>query len=205
MSHPILQAIEQRATTANFDAIKDVPAAQVADLVYFATRAASAYNLQNWRFIAVRSREAKLRLRQLVHKHATVMEAPITFIVCGQLADPHVLPGRLAPAVELGMMSQEMVTDWVAEAHRLYDADPEYRRDEAIRSASMGATTLMQAAQAMGLGSAPVIDFDTHAVKKAFGLAMDELPAMLLAVGYPALDNIPRKPRRPMSEVFEIR
>jgi nitroreductase len=89
-------------------------------------------------------------------------------------------------------------------AHGGLDNNPERQRDEAIRSASMGAMTLMLAAQGMGLVSGPMIGFDPAGVAKEFNLTTDDVPAMLVAVGYSAPGNWPQKPRLPVKEVLSI-
>lgn len=63
MKNPIIAAIESRVSTNMFDADKALTDEQIEELVRLATRAPTAYNLQNWRFIAVRTVEAKARLR----------------------------------------------------------------------------------------------------------------------------------------------
>lgn len=204
MTHPVLQAIEARSTTNLFDASRDIATTQIGELVHLATRAATAFNLQNWRFIAVHTPAAKSQLRSVAWDQAKITEAAVTFIVCGQLADESVLAERLAPAVDAGIMSAEMVPGWVAGARGLYHEQPQRQRDEAVRSASFGAATLMQAAQGMGLGTSPMIGFDAEAVAYEFDLAANEIPVLLVAVGYAMPENWPRKPRRPLEEVLQL-
>lgn len=204
MTHPIIQAIEERRTTNLFDAALDLDDAQIAELVRLATTAPTAFNLQNWRFIAVRTADAKARLRKVAWDQAKVTEAAVTFIVCGQLADHRRMAERLAPVVDAGIMPAEMVPGWEGAAKNLYFEQPQRQRDEAMRTATFGAGTLIHAAQAMGLGSAPMIGFDAEAVAREFALAPDEIPVLLLAVGYAAPQNWPRKPRRPLSQVLEL-
>ena len=62
----------------------------------------------------------------------------------------------------------------------------------------------MYAAQAMGLGSAPMIGFDAEAVSREFKLAADEVPVLLVAVGVATPENWPQKPRRPLSQVLQL-
>lgn len=204
MTHSILQALEARSTTNLFDVSRDVTAAEIGELVRLATMAATAFNLQNWRFIAVHTPQAKRRLRKLAWDQAKITDAAVTFIVCGQLADEGVLAERLAPAVDAGIMAADMVSAWVGAAHSLYYEQPQRQRDEAVRSATFGAATLMQAAQAMGLGSSPMIGFDAAAVSDAFGLAADDIPVLLVATGYAMPENWPRKPRRPVAQVLQL-
>src|SRR5258707_4410522 len=64
---------------------------------------------------------------------------------CGQLADYSALEGRLAPSADAGFMSPELVAGWVGAAKGLYDDKPQLQRDEAIRSATFGAGSLLYA------------------------------------------------------------
>lgn len=200
----IITAIEERRTTVLFDTNRDIDDEQVSELVRLATRAPTSFNLQNWRFIAVRTAEAKARLRAVAWDQAKITEAAVTFIIIGKLADEQTLPDRLAPAVEAGIMPAQMVDGWVAGAGSLYKDQPWRQRDEAVRTATLGATTLMLAAHAKGLGAGPMIGFDADAVGATFGLAANEIPVMLIAVGYGTPDNWPQKPRRPVEDVLSF-
>lgn len=204
MSHPIIEAIEQRRTINLFDTSRGITDEQIAELVALATRAPTSFNLQNWRFVAVHTPEAKARLRRVGWDQAKITEAAVTFIVCGQLTDERVLADRLAPVVEAGIMPAPMVQGWEAGARSLYFEQPWRQRDEAVRTATFGAATLIFAAHAMGLGAAPMIGFDPEAVARDFNLRPDEIPVMLLGVGYATSQNWPQKPRRPLSEVLEL-
>ena len=204
MIHPTLHAIQSRSTTNLYDAARAIPTAQIGELVHLATRAATAFNLQNWRFIAVHSTAAKARLRAVAWDQAKITDAAVTFIICGQLADEKVLAHRLAPAVDAGIMPAEMVPGWVGGARSLYHEQPQRQRDEAVRSAAFGGAMLMQAAQAMGLGSTPMIGFDPEAIVREFGLAENEVPVLLVAIGYALPENWAQKPRRPLAEVLQL-
>lgn len=202
MTHPIITAIEERRTTVLFDPSHQLDDAQIGELVRLATRAPSSFNLQNWRFIAVRTPEAKAQLRAIAWDQAKITEAAVTFIVCGQLADAKTLPERLAPSVEAGIMPAPMVDGWVGGAASLYQDQAWRQRDEAVRSATFGASTMIYAAHALGLGAGPMIGFDQDAVAREFGLAANEIPVMLLAVGLGTAANWPQKPRRPLEQVL---
>lgn len=75
MTHPIQHAIETRVSVNRFDPGRPLADEVVASLVRQATRAPSAYNLQNWRFIAVRSEDAKARLQPVAHGQRQVVDA----------------------------------------------------------------------------------------------------------------------------------
>lgn len=202
-THPAIALIEARISANRFDASHVLSDAEIETLVRLATRAPTAYNLQNWRFIAVRTAESKARLHALAYGQAKVSDAAVTFIVCGSLPDHQTLGKRLMPFVEAGHMPAEMSSSWQEGARTKY-ADPQAARDEAVRSASLGAATLMHAAQALGFVSGPMIGFDAAGLASEFGLKDDEVPVMLVPVGRAAPGNWPQKPRRPLAEVLTI-
>jgi nitroreductase len=177
---------------------------QIRELVRIATTAPTSFHLQNWRFIAVRTPEAKARLRPIAWDQAMVTDAAVTFIVCGQLADHSVIPKRLAPVVKAGIMPAGMVPDWENLVRGLYFEHPQRQRDEAVRTGAIGATAMIYAARSLGLGSTPMIGFDAEAVHREFGLADDEVPVMLLSIGAERPGNWPQKPRRPVADVLEL-
>jgi hypothetical protein len=60
-------------------------------------------------------------------------------------------------------------------------------------------------ARSMGWGSTPMIGFDATAVRTEYGLANNEIPVMLLAVGPMREGNWPSKPRLPVLDVLSFR
>lgn len=78
--HPALTLIQQRASINHFDSRHTLDDPLIESLVRLATRAPSAYNLQNWRFVAVRSAGAKARLRALAFDQPKVEEASVCFM-----------------------------------------------------------------------------------------------------------------------------
>ncbi|MGN8115359.1 nitroreductase family protein [Labrys sp. 22185] len=196
--------IESRVSANHFDPSHVLSDAEIGELVRLATLAPSAYNLQNWRFIAVRERPAKERLRAAAYGQAKVSEAAVTFIVCGTLAGSVDLGARLRPSVEAGLMPAAMAEGWVEAVRQQFTGNAQAERDEAIRSASLAAAMLILAASASGLASGPMTGFDAEAVRAAFGLQPDEIPVMLVAIGRAADGNGPQKPRRPLEEVMVL-
>lgn len=203
MPHPTIRLIEKRASATRFDPSHELTNAEIEDLVRLATRAPTAYNLQNWRFIAARTSDAKARLRKLAYGQVKVSEAAVTFIICGQSPDHTTIAERLLPFVEAGHMPHDAASGWQESVKTKY-AEAGAARDEAIRSATLGAATLMYAAEAMDFASGLMGGFDADAVVREFGLAQNEIPVMLLAVGRMRQGNWPQKPRRPLSEVLQI-
>jgi nitroreductase len=177
---------------------------RIAELIAYACEAPSAYNLQNWRFIAVKSPAAKQRLCERAYGQRQVLDAAVTIIVIGTLNGHESIRANIEPMVGAGLLSEQELRSWVEDTQRDYEADPRKQRDEAIRSASLAAMTLMAAAQGMGLASGPMGGFDAEAVHAEFGLGPAEIPVMLVAIGRAAADNWPRKPRRHALDLLSI-
>ena len=204
MSNAIIESIASRHTTKYYDPASRLSDDQIRDLVRIGTSAPTSFHLQNWRFIAVRTAEAKSRLRPIAWNQPAITEAAVTFIMCGQLAHSNVTADRLAPVVKAGIMPSDMVPDWVGAARGLYDEHPQRQRDEAVRTATFGAAAMIYAARSMGFGSTPMIGFDDVAVHREFGLADDEIPVMLLTIGHEREGNWVQKPRRPLSDILDF-
>jgi nitroreductase len=203
-TNAVIECILSRTAAKYYDTSAILSDDVIRDLVRIGTTAPTSFHLQNWRFIAVRSREAKARLRPIAWDQPATTEAAVTFIVCGQLVETSVIPERLAPLVKAGVMPESMVPDWEIPARNLYMAYPQRRRDEAVRTATFGAAAMIYAARSLGLGSTPMIGFDADAVHREFGLADDEVPVMLLSVGPERQGNWAQKPRRPVAEVLDL-
>ncbi len=204
IQNPIETLIEQRVSSNVYDTSRSLSDAQISTLVRLATRAPSAFNFQNWRIIAVRTAEAKQRLMSVAYGQQKVVDAAVTFIFCGTLA-PHVgLARALQPSLDAGILQPSLVDAWVTMAKGMYDGNSQFQRDEAIRSASLAAMTLMLAAAGQGLATGPMIGFDPQGLAREFQLGASEVPVMLVTAGYAAPGNWPQKPRKLLHEVLEM-
>jgi nitroreductase len=194
--------IKARASSSSYDATRGLSREEIGELVDLATQAPSAFNMQNWKFIAVHSPEAKERLLPLAYGQPKVVDAAVTFIICGTLDEHLTMPAALAPTRDAGIIDQATYDGWVGAVNNMYGSNPVMQRDEAVRSASLAAMTLMLAAQDKGLISCPMIGFDPAGVAAAFALAPTDVPVMLVTVGYSGPGNWPKKPRKPVAEVL---
>ncbi len=199
--HPFLRLIRERCSVERFDSERELDEQEIRELIADATYAPSSFNIQHWRFVAVRRPEDKQRLKQAAYGQQQVADAAVTFIILGDTQAVDKLPSIVEQAVELGALAEGKAAAWVRMAREIY-ADPVLARDEAVRSASLAAMTLMLAAEARGLASGALSGFDIERVKKEFDIDERYVPVMLLAVGHPAGSEQPRQPRLPVDEVL---
>ena len=159
MTNPIIESLVSRSTTSLYDPAVTLTDDQIRELVRIATTAPTSFHLQNWRFIAVRTPEAKARLRPIAWDQPKITAAAVTFIICGQLTDPSVVR---APGTG-GGSGHHAARDGAGIGKRRTRSvfrKPQCQRDEAIRTGAFGATAMIYAANALGLGSTPMIAFD---------------------------------------------
>lgn len=158
----------------------------------------SSFNLQHWRFVVVRDPKNKARLRQAAFNQEQVETASAAIVVVGKLTaheDAARIFAEAPPKVRDSMVP--MITGF-------YTDKPQPQRDEAIRSASLAAMTLMLAAYDMGYATGPMIGFDPKAVAKQIGLDENHIPVMIVVIGKQVGELRPRASRLPISEVVRL-
>lgn len=199
----ILDLIRNRLTIERFEPGRTLDEQTVRDIVDDAIQAPSSFNMQHWRFVAVRRPEDRERLAGAAYGQRQVADAPLTFILLGDLQAVEHLPAVLERAVESGAMTANQAESWIRQAGEIY-ADPQLSRDEAIRSCSLAAMNLMLAAEARGLGTGVLIGFDPQRVMRDFDIPERYLPVMLVTLGWPAETDQTRKPRLTVDEVLHF-
>jgi nitroreductase len=199
-----LSIITSRTSANNFDSTASLTAAQIEELVSYTQNAPTAFNLQNWRVVAFSSKAQKEALKAAAYGQQKVADAAVTFVVVG-IKDGYKEIARLAkPLLDNGAIDQAAYDGWVGMTVGSHENNPQLQHDEAFRSASLAAMTLMYAAQAKGYVSGPMSGFVPDQVSTVAGLGPNEIPVILVAVGPAAPGNWPRKPRRPLAEQVKI-
>lgn len=200
----VKEALQRRAATNFFDASKKLEDEQIKDIVRLSTLAPTAFNLQNWHFVAVKSDEAKQRLYEAAFKQQKILDAAVTFIICGEM-EPHKKFDRVAKSlVERGGVSEADAKSWHKKVISALENNTIAQHAEAYRSASLAAMALMLAAEEKGLATGPMSGFDPAAVRATFDLAETRIPVMLVSVGYAADGNASQNARLDVEEVLDI-
>jgi nitroreductase len=176
-------------------------------IVESATQAPSSYNLQPWEFVVLREGETQEALRAAAYDQEHVTGAAASVIVLGN-KDPEAHAQTVVDdMLEKGYLPNEDVAEGVLDnVAGMADLPDEERRVWTVRSTSLVAMNLMNAAWAEGVASCPIGGFDPEAVLDAFDIDGDQYePVMLLTMGIPADDagelQAERKYRRPVDEV----
>lgn len=158
----------------------------------------SSFNLQHWRFVVVRDPARKAEIRQAAWNQEQIETASAVIVVCAKL-DAHQDAERLYADTPKSVRDR-----MVPMIHGFYADKPQMQRDEAIRSASLAAMTLMFAATDIGYATGPMIGFDPIAVTSIAGLDDQHIPVMLVVIGKQTGDIRPRATRLPLAQIVRL-
>jgi len=195
----VAQAILSRRSVRSFDPDHEIDDATLREIFLLVTRAPSSFNLQHWRFVVVRDRDRKDRLCTASYGQSCVGEASAVIVVAAKL-DAH----EDAARVQEHVPDEEQRAGLVGTIQGFYANKPQFQRDEAIRSASLAAMTLMLVAPTMGLATCPLIGFDPAQVTEIAELPDGCFPVMLVVLGKPGAGKPFPTSRLPLPEVLKF-
>ncbi len=185
-----IDSIEQRRAARSFQRGEPIPNETLAEILRLGMRAPSAFNLQPWRFIVVKTRSNREKLQACAFGQRQVIEASVVLICC---SDRRVnQPEYIESVIELGRAAGAM-PDALAEMMRSTIPDffvnkPCFESVEAWsnRQTMLAVAHLMIVAKAYGVDTCPMEGFMTAQVKEAFAIPAEVDVCCLLAMGYAA-------------------
>jgi len=159
----------------------------------------SSFNIQHWKFVVVRDQSRKAELRGLSFGQAQVEQAAAVVLVCGRL-DAYQDAAQIYGDADAATREK-----YVPMIEGAYTDQPALQREEAVRSGSMAAMSLMYAAKAAGWDSGPMIGFDAKKVGALLNLDENTIPVMMVVIGKALDGQQPRRGhRRPVEEVVRL-
>lgn len=176
--------IRRRRAARHFDRSRPLPDETLLEILRLATFAPSGYNLQPWRFLVVREKRNRIRLRSCAFNQPKVADAPVVVVVLGY-RNPH--RSHLNAMLEIQRSTGALTIEQAAELRGRALAGMERIPDPglwATRSAMLAAATIVLAAESLGVASALVEGFDAEALKDVFGIPDDHTICCLIALGY---------------------
>lgn len=189
-------AIQTRRSIKFFDPKHKMSEAEITHLMSLAILSPTAFNIQNWRFVLVSDPELRRQLRAVAWDQAQVTDASLLIILATDLKAWQKEPARYWRNVPQTI--RELLLPTIDEYYR---GQEQAQRDEAMRSCSMAAMTLMLAAEEMGYVSCPMDGFDFKAVAKLIRLPDDYVISMFVAIGKGIKEAWPRGGQLPLEEV----
>ncbi|MGE0078125.1 MAG: nitroreductase family protein [Bacteroidales bacterium] len=196
----------ERRSVNFFDKSKDLDIETLKNIVNLAVYAPSAFNLQPWRMIVVKSDESKEKLFNLANKQPKIKEASATLILVGNKNGwDNSNPVWDEMLTSVGG-NQQMVDGAKQAAAFLYGTSEERKLKFAESNTGLLAMSIMMAAMEYGVDSHAMSGIDFEGIHKAFELSENETVVMAITLGYFDTKQTlyPRRPRRQFDDIASI-
>lgn len=192
----LVKAIETRRAVKHFDPTHQLTKEEEEELFRLAILSPTAFNVQHWRFVAVKDKELRAKIREVSWGQAQVTEGSLLIIMCADLKAWEKEPARY------WKNAPQPVQDFMLPAiDKYYRGNEKVQRDEALRSCGIAAQTIMLAAKSMGYDSCPMDGFDFEKVAELINLPEDHMISMFVVVGKALQEARPRAGQLGVAEV----
>ncbi len=189
-------AIYQRRAVKHYDPEHELTDDEIQKLMEAAIQSPTSFNIQNWRFVLVRDKDLRKKIRAAANDQAQVTDASLLIVMTADLKAWEKSPAqywRDAPP-EVA----EILVNWMGP---FYQGKEELQRDEAMRSCGLAGQTIMLASKAMGYDSCPMIGFDPVQVADLIKLPEDHVIGFMIAVGKGTKAAWPKPGQLPLEQV----
>ncbi len=190
------EAIRGRRAVRHYDAEHVMPEADLQKLLEAAVQSPTSFNIQHWRFVVVRDKQLRQKIREAGNDQAHITESSALIVMTADMLawkkEPQRYWRNAPPDVA------KMLVDWMGPFHEGRDW---LQRDEAMRSIGMASQTIMLAAKALGYDTCPMIGFDFDKVAELIGLPPDHVVGNLIAIGKATKPAMPRSGQLALAEV----
>lgn len=201
--NPVLHVMNERHSVRAYEKGYVISDAEIEEMLAVTSQAPSSWNLQHWKFLIIKSEEAKQKMLPIAYNQQQVVDSSFTVVVLGDLEADKNAERVYGEAVESGFMNEEVKNTLVGQIKNAYASFPTFARDEAILNASLAAMQLMLAAKAKGYDTCPIGGFDKQKCKEEFNVPDRYIPVMMITVGK-AAKAAHASDRFPVSEVTVI-
>ncbi|MGB9808463.1 MAG: nitroreductase family protein [Caldanaerobacter sp.] len=200
------EIISGRRAITFFDPTKKISDDLIKKVLETASLAPSAYNLQPWKVIVVKSEEKKKILKEIAFNQQKVEDASAVIVV---IANPKAAEENidrvLESSIKLGYMKRERKEVVKEQILKVWKDEGEANR-KAIRDASLFAMNIMIAARIYGLETHPMDGFNEEKLKEFLNIDKTMHVPLIIAIGYkdPGKELLPRAYRFKFDEFGEI-
>jgi len=177
------EVYESRRSVNFFDTTKELEDGLLKDIVDLAVLAPSAFNLQPWEIIAVKSKEGKERLHKF-SAQPKILEAPVTLIIVGNKTGYDESNPTWQDMLKLLGGDKDKLAGTQGMAFGLYGTSEENKLKFAESNAGLLAMSIMYAAKSLGVESHAMSGMDFEGVRKEFELEDNKTVVMLITLGY---------------------
>ncbi len=192
-----IDAIYQRRSVKHFDPNHQMTQEEETKLFEAAIQAPTSFNIQHWRFVVLRDKELRQKIRtEFGNDQAQMTDASLLILFTADVQawtkEPHRYWQNAPKEVA------DLLVGWMGPFH---EGREWLQRDEAQRSIGMVMQTVMLAAKDLGYDSCPMIGFDIDKVAELINLPEDHVMGPMVAVGKGTKDSWPKPGQLPLSEL----
>lgn len=197
---------EERRSINFFDPNRDISEELLKEIIDLSVLAPSAFNLQPWSIIAVKSKESKEKLYKLSNNQPKVLEAPVTLIIVGDKNGYSKDNPVWQEFRKIVNDDEEAIKNTQQAAYNLYGTSEENKIKFAESNGGLLSMSIMYAAKNLGVDSHPMSGIDFEGIKKEFELNEDKTIVMTISLGYLKEDKTlyPRRARRGYDEIVKV-
>ena len=194
----LLEVYETRRSVNFFEKGKEIPQDLLETIINKAVLAPSAFNLQPWEIVVVKSKENKEKLCKLSNNQEKILDSSLTLMIVGNkngfATDSPVWDEML---VSMGG-NKEAVAGAQGAAGFLYGSSEERKIKFAESNAGLLGMSIMNMATYYGVDSHPMSGVDFEGIERDFELDEGKNLVMLIVLGYfdKSKALYPRRPRR---------
>jgi len=146
--------------------------------------APSAFNLQHANYIVVLDEEKKENVREAAYGQYKVHSASAVILVLGDKEAYKNTANLSQGMVDLGIINACELENLVEENTKFYDErGEEFKKEEAIRNASLSAMLFMLAAKNRGWDTCPMIGFDQQQMRALFNVPETQEIVLMITIG----------------------
>ncbi|MGG1597462.1 nitroreductase family protein [Paenibacillus naphthalenovorans] len=199
-SSSVEEIVKMRRSANNFDSNVKIPRREIEEMFELAKFAPSAFNLQHAHYVVVDEPELKLKVKEAAYGQHKVGTASAAIIVLGDLEAYTDAERIYEGMLHLGMMDELTYRQTIDSIYAAYQ-NLEFRKEEAIRNASLSAMQFMLIAKSKGWDTCPMIGFNSEQVRAVLNIPDRYHIAMMITIGKEKTNHPrPRGYRKPVGE-----
>lgn len=196
--------VKTRRSANNFDSDVKITRTEIQEMFELAKFAPSAYNLQHTHYIVVDDEKLKLQMKEAAYRQYKVGTASAVILVLGDMEAFKDAERIYEGMLHLGMIDECHFRETIDSIYSAYQ-NPEFRKEEAIRNASLSAMQFMLIAKSKGWDTCPMIGFDPQQMRTLLNIPDRYQIVLMMTIGKEKTNHPkPRGYRKPIGEFIHF-
>ncbi|RNB87623.1 nitroreductase family protein [Brevibacillus fluminis] len=194
--------VKARRSATKFFEGTEIADSELEEIFQLAKFAPSTFNLQHTHYLVVKDQERKELVYEAANRQYKVKTASAAIVVLGDLEAYKQVDKLNEGFLHLGIMNKQEYDQTVEFVNGFYERQGDvFKREEAIRNASLSAMLLMLIAKEKGWDTCPMNGFDPQKLSQSLNIPSRYVPVLLITIGKEDTSSQrPRGYRKPTGE-----